>query len=116
MGSRHATTVTTSTSVVSWNSTYNNGKQYVLPNGWLLLTNLQVAVTPKTEIYTSVALADTQISGKPNVCRMKDAATAFCVVVSVICALLEYYTACIGKSLTDVSEQPIGPIFSGQEI
>jgi hypothetical protein len=47
---------------------------------------------------------------------MKDAATAFCVVVSVICALLGYYAACIGKFLTDVSEQPIGLIFSGKEI
>jgi hypothetical protein len=113
MGCRRATTVITSTSVVSWNSTYSNGKLYLLPNGWLLLTNLQVVVIPKTEIYTSLALADSQNSGKPEVCRMKDTATTFCVVVSEICALLGYYAACIGKSLTDVSEQPIGPIFSG---
>ena len=42
MGSRHAATVTTGISAVSWNSSYNNGKQSVLPNDWLLLTNLQV--------------------------------------------------------------------------
>jgi hypothetical protein len=33
-----------------------------------------------------------------------------------ICLLLGYYTAHSGGSLPDVSEQPIGPIFKGQEI
>ena len=35
--------------------------------------------------------------------------------VDEICALLGCYAACSGQFLTDVSGQPVGPIFKGQE-